>query len=201
MTTHLAEAPGVPGQAVAPANGLGGPPSGRDTLVPPHWAPTASMVISVLAAASSAYLTYSHFTATKLLACPTKGFVDCAAVTNSPYSHPFGIPVAPAGLGWSLVMLVLCTPWAWRASSPWLRRGRLAGTVGGLLSVLYLLWAELIKLHHLCEYCTVVHVLSVALFVVVVFGTALALPPTEQERRAEKDGPDLSPPDRLRAGA
>ena len=42
--------------------------------------------------------------------------------------------------------------------------------------VFYLLWAELIKLHHLCEFCTVMHVLTVALFLLIVFGTALATP-------------------------
>ena len=72
---------------------------------------------------------------------------------------------------WSVAMLVLCTPRAWRAASPWLRWGRLAGTEIGVLMVLYLLWAELIKLHHICEFCAVVQVLAVALFCVVVFGT------------------------------
>ena len=42
--------------------------------------------------------------------------------------------------------------------------------------VFYLLWAELIKLHHICEYCTVMHILTIALFIVIVLGTALGVP-------------------------
>ncbi len=149
--------------------------------LPPRWVAPASMIITVLAMADSAYLTYADFTTPKVLICSTKGFMDCAAVTTSSYSHPFGIPVAPVGLVWSVAMLALCTPWAWRAASPWLRWVRLAGTGAGVLMVLYLLWAELIKLGHMCEFCTVMHALSVALFFVVVFGTASTLPAAATE--------------------
>jgi uncharacterized membrane protein len=147
---------------------------------PPRWVPLASSVICLLAFADSAYLTYAHYTSVTVLACPTNGFVDCAAVTTSAYSHPFGIPVAVAGLAWSFVMGVLCSPWGWRSAEarwwPWASRARVAGSVAGVGMVFYLLWAELIKLRHLCEYCTVMHVLTIALFVIVAFGTALAEP-------------------------
>ena len=86
-----------------------------ESRLPPRWVAPASMIITVLAVADSAYLTYAHFTTPKVLICSTKGFIDCAAVTTSSYSHPFGIPVALAGLVWSVAMLALCTPWAWRA--------------------------------------------------------------------------------------
>jgi uncharacterized membrane protein len=75
---------------------------------------------------------------------------------------------------------------AWRAASPWLRWVRLAGTGAGVLMVLYLLWAELVKLRHICQFCTIMQVLSVALFFVVVFGTAAALPAAAAE--SEPDG-------------
>ena len=103
-------------------------------------------------------------------------------VTTSRYSYLFGsvfhhlVPVALAGLVWSVAMLALCSPWAWRAASPWVARARLAGSVAGVATVLWLLWAELIKLRHICEYCTVVHILTFALFVVLILGTALAVP-------------------------
>ena len=149
--------------------------------VPPRWVPYTATVICVLALLDSAYLTYAHFTTANVLVCSTKGFVDCAAVTTSSYSHPLGIPVSVAGLAWSAVMLALCSPWGWRAASPWVSRARLAGSVAGVGMVIYLLWAELIKLRHLCEYCTGVHIFTVALFFVVVFGTALAVPADPDE--------------------
>ncbi|HUB69058.1 MAG TPA: vitamin K epoxide reductase family protein [Acidimicrobiales bacterium] len=151
-------------------------PSTRNGAVPPRWAAPASMLICALAVADSAWLTYAHFTSATVLICPTKGFINCGLVTESSYSHPFGIPVAVAGLVWSVAMLALCTPWAWKAASPWVSRARIAGSVLGVLTVFYLLWAELIKLRHLCEYCTGVHILTIALFFVVIFATALTTP-------------------------
>jgi uncharacterized membrane protein len=156
-------------------------------LVPPRWVPITTFVICLLAVADSAYLTYTHFVNPKSIACLfTKpgSVINCGLVTTSSYSHPLGIPVALAGLVWAVIMLGLCSPWAWRAASPWVARARLAGSVAGVATVLWLLWAELIKLRHICEYCTVVHVLTFALFVVLILGTALAVP-------AEADGPGL----------
>jgi uncharacterized membrane protein len=46
--------------------------------------------------------------------------------------------------------------------------------------VIWLMYAELVKLRHLCEYCTLVHILTIVLFVVVVFGTALAVHPEDE---------------------
>ncbi len=148
----------------------------RPHLVPPAWVPVTTTIFCLIALADSAYLTYIHYTNPTGLACSTKGFIDCTAVTTSIYSHPFGVPVAVAGLIWSAVMLVLCSPWGWRAVSPWVSRLRLAGSVAGLGMVFYLLYVELFQLGHLCEYCTVVHVMTVALFIVIALGTALALP-------------------------
>jgi uncharacterized membrane protein len=165
--------------------------------VAPRWAALASTVICVLAFADSAYLTYAHYVGPRALYCSynPKSFVDCSAVTTGPYSEVFGIPVAVLGLAWSAGMLVLCSPWAWRAPlwegpawrrwAPWVGRLRLLGSAAGVLMVFWLVYVELYKKHHLCEYCTVVHALTVVLFGVVAFGTALALP---------VDGPeDLGP--------
>ena len=47
--------------------------------------------------------------------------------------------------------------------------------------VLYLVYRELYSLGHLCEYCTVAHVMTIALFIVVAFGTALGLPAVDED--------------------
>lgn len=153
-------------------------------IAPPGWVPVTTTVICTLAVLDSAYLTYAHFTSAKVLACSMKGFVDCAAVTTSVYSHFLGMPVSVLGLAWSAGMLVLCSPWAWRAVSPWVGRIRLAGSVAGVGMVIWLMYAELVKLRHLCEYCTLVHILTVALFIVIVFATALAVPAEPDELEA-----------------
>jgi uncharacterized membrane protein len=158
-----------------------GPVRKRPALVPPGWVPITTTIISLIALADAAYLTYIHYTNPTGLACSTSGFVNCTAVTTSIYSHPFGVPVAVAGLAWAFAMLLLCSPWGWRASSRWVSPVRLAGSVAGVGMVFYLLYVELFSLGHLCEYCTVVHVMTVALFIVVAFGTALAVPGDEDE--------------------
>jgi uncharacterized membrane protein len=157
----------------------------RPYLVPPGWVPVTTTVLCLIALADSAYLTWIHYTNPTGLACSTRGFINCTAVTTSIYSHPFGVPVAVAGLIWSAAMLVLCSPWGWRAASPWVSRLRLAGSVAGIGMVFYLLYVELFELGHLCEYCTVVHVMTVALFIVIALGTALALPGTDDEDEEE----------------
>jgi uncharacterized membrane protein len=168
------------------------PPSGAVNLAP-RWAPVASTVICLLALADSAYLTYTHYAAARIFACPTNphSFVNCAAVTSGPYSAVLGIPVAVLGLAWSAGMLALCSPPAWRSRlwtsprwarlGPWVGRLRLLGSVAGVGMVFWLVYVELFKKDHLCEFCTAVHVLTVALFIVVVFSTALATPAEPEE--------------------
>ncbi len=135
--------------------------------------------------ADSAYLTYTHFTNPKGIACflaKPGSVVNCALVTTSRYSYFFGsvfhhlLPVALAGLVWSVAMLALCSPWAWRAASPWVARARLAGSRGrrGHGAVAPVRRAH--QLRHICEYCTVVHILTFVLFVVLILGSALAVP-------------------------
>ena len=160
-----------------PGDGPGAAPG--PAIIPSRWVPFASTLICVLAVLDSSYLTYAHFTSATILACSTKGFVNCALVTTSVYSHFLGLPVSVLGLAWSIGMLVLCNPWAWRAVSPWVGRIRLLGSVTGAAMVIWLMYAELVKLRHLCEYCTLVHILTILLFVVVVFGSALAVHPED----------------------
>ena len=44
---------------------------------------------------------------------------------------------------------------------------------------LYLVWAELFRIHAICLWCTVVHVLTFALWVAVLFGQILSGPADE----------------------
>ncbi len=187
MATRAAKVGGRSTAAPTAPESLDGEPGGypdrarQPALDPPRWVPVTTTVICLLALADSAYLTYIHYVNPKGLFCSTSGFINCTAVTTSIYSHPFGVPVAVAGLIWSAGMLVLCSPWAWRAVSPWVGWLRLAGSVAGVGMVFYLLFVELFSLGHICEYCTVVHVLTVALFIVIALGTAMALPTGDDE--------------------
>ena len=138
-------------------------------------APTA-LVWSGLGVLVSAYLTYEHFTGDGTLACPEGETVNCAKVTSSAWASFLGIPVAPLGLLFFVGMLVLCLPAVVRRPARWLDTARLAFSAVGLVMVLYLVWAELFQIHAICLWCTVVHVLTFALFITVLFGQLLAEP-------------------------
>lgn len=137
----------------------------------PRWVRLGTFFVALAALAVSTYLTVAHFTTTTILVCSGSGAIDCARVTTSPQSRFLGIPVALLGLGWSIGMVALCTPAAWRARAPWVRFARIALASAGILFVLWLVYAELFIIRAICLWCTVVHILTFTLFVlVVVFG-------------------------------
>jgi uncharacterized membrane protein len=142
----------------------------------PAWLPGATLTVSLLGLAASAYLTLEHFTSSTTLACPETGVVNCAKVTTSSYSSAFGIPVAILGLVFFVAMVTLSLPAAWRRGGRALRLGRVGAVSVGAVFVLYLLWAELFRINAICLWCTAVHVLTLVLFAIVALGTALAGP-------------------------
>src|SRR6478609_8067483 len=111
----------------------------------PRWLAPLALTWCVLGLLTAAYLTYEHYTGSTTLACPASGAVDCVKVTSSPWSTILGIPVAPLGLLFFAVMLVLCRPSLVRRQSTLLDIARLGFCGVGLLMALYLLWAELFQ--------------------------------------------------------
>ncbi len=128
----------------------------------------AALGLALLGLLVSVYLTIEHFTGSTSLACSGKGTVNCLAVTTSKWSHLAGIPVAVLGIVFFVVMLGLCAPSVWALPDPrvqWVRIG-VAGL--GVVTALYLLWAELFGVGAICLWCTSVHLVTVALFAVVL---------------------------------
>jgi uncharacterized membrane protein len=80
--------------------------------------------------------------------------------------------VAILGMVYFGGMLVLSLPRAWATATPPVRRARVVAAAGGAAVVLYLLYVELFVVDAVCLWCTVVHVVTVSLFAVVVWGTA-----------------------------
>lgn len=167
--------------------GADGPGADDQTvMVPPRWVPWTTTVICALTVLDAAYLTLEHFQGGKVNGCVMNSVINCTAVTNSIYSRFLGLPVSVLGLAWAAGMLVLCVPPAWRMASPWVGRLRLAGSVVGVAMVFYLVYRELFSIGKICEYCTVVHILSLALFFVIVFGMALAMPSEQAASATER---------------
>ncbi len=144
----------------------------------PRWLRVTALALSLGAAAVAAYLTMTHYSDPAALACPDTGVVNCTLVTTSSWSVLLGVPVAVLGLAWSLVMVGLTLPWAWRTGSVALDRARTAAAALGALAVLYLVYVELFRIGAICLWCTAVHVLAVSLFAVVL-----------ASRTARRDGP------------
>jgi uncharacterized membrane protein len=86
-----------------------------------------------------------------------------------------GIPVAPLGVVWFVVAAALFLPVAWRAPSPAVRYARIAWMVAGVLMVVRLVYAELFQIDAICLWCTAVHVITVALFALVLVAEAQAV--------------------------
>ena len=117
------------------------------------------------------YLTYEHYTGSANLVCSDKGVVNCLAVTTSAYSKVAGVPVAVLGLVFFAVMVALQLPAMWRQTDHLIRRVRMAWSVVGLATVLYLLSTELFRIDAICLWCTAVHVLTFVVFISTVLGT------------------------------
>jgi uncharacterized membrane protein len=144
-----------------------------DDPPPPRWPWISGLILSILGFGVSAYLTYEHYTGSKSLACPAAGrgsLVNCAKVTESPWSMEFGIPVAVLGLVFFAVMIGLQTPWAWRSRRLAVRVAQIVWCLVGLGAALRLIYFELYKIDAICEWCTSVHILTFLIFVVTVFG-------------------------------
>lgn len=152
----------------------------------PGWLAPTSLGLCVLGLAVSAYLTYDHITGGGTLACPEGETVNCAKVTESQWSSVFGVPVAPLGLVFFLVLVPLVRHGAFRRPGSTLDRLRLGWLGVGLAMVFYLVWAELFKIQAICLWCTVVHVVTFLLFVVVMFGQILIEPAPTRQRYKDR---------------
>jgi Predicted membrane protein len=146
------------------------------TLRHPRWLAPTTLVLSVIGLADSAYLTFEHYSGSTSLACSDSGTVDCAKVTTSQWSSIAGVPVALLGLLFFVGMTALCLPQVWRRTTPMLDNLRIAAAGVGLLMVFYLVWAEFVKIHAICLWCTGVHVITFVLFFVLIVGQILRVP-------------------------
>ena len=120
-----------------------------------------AIALSVAGIAVSIYLTALHFIGF-VPACPSSGSINCEAVLTSPYAVIAGteVPTSAAGIAWFAVSAILWTrPFGWM---------QLLWTALGLVTVLYLVFIEIVRVGAICLWCTAVHVLVVALLLIAV---------------------------------
>lgn len=166
----------------------------------PSWLAPTALTWCVLGLLVSVYLTYEHYTGSSTLACPATGAIDCAKVTSSAWASILGVPVAPLGVVFFAVMLVLCRPTMLRRDDRRLDLARLGFCGVGLVMALYLLWVELFQVHAICLWCTGVHILTFLLFATLLIGNVFVEPgsaaPSRRELRSRATARLLRPPRR-----
>ena len=136
---------------------------------------TAIIVMALAGLGVSIYLTITHYDTAVTLVCSKGGIVDCSQVTGSAWSViPFtAIPITIPGMLWFIVAgglaLWSLVPLARGDEQPERQPlALLAWSAAGLAFVLYLVYAEAFLVHKLCEWCTGVHLLTLAIFIIAV---------------------------------
>ncbi|MHB8588820.1 MAG: vitamin K epoxide reductase family protein [Candidatus Dormibacteraceae bacterium] len=115
--------------------------------------------------AISIYLTVVHFS-TIPLACPANSVVNCEQVLSSPYAVIAGsaIPTSAAGIVWFAVSALLAA--GQLAGRTHLSRVQLGWSAVGLVTVLWLVFVEIVELGAVCLWCSAGHVLVLLIFLV-----------------------------------
>lgn len=104
----------------------------------------------------SIYLTITHYYPSVPLVCSTHGFIDCNNVLNSQYAIILGVPMAVMGIVFFLAEFFVIL---------FIKDNDFFIALGGvgLAVVAYALFSEY-AVGSICEYCTGVHVCTIALF-------------------------------------
>lgn len=148
----------------------------RTASRPPRWLQYLTFVLALAGLGVSIYETYAHFTGNHLAGCPAtaQATFNCTAVITSPESMVFGvIPVAILGLLFYVFAIAIFSPWAWKLRLPAVGWIRLVSMVVGIGFVIYLVYAEVVEIQQLCEYCTAVHIITFLLFCITAVSAAL----------------------------
>lgn len=126
-----------------------------------NWDKGLALAASGAGIVISIYLTVDHFVGV-VPACPVSGPINCNVVLSSPYAVIAGsaIPTSAAGIIWFTVSAGL-----WLTK---LRSMQLAWAAAGLVTVIGLVFVEIVLLGAICLWCTAAHVLVLLIFVVAL---------------------------------
>jgi uncharacterized membrane protein len=129
----------------------------------------AAALAGVIGGAISVYLTVVHYAALPLV-CTTTGIISCERVLSSPYSVIVGsgLPTSAAGIAWFMVSAALALAQLSGRRSPALVRWHLAWSAIGLVTVIYLVFVEIVDLGALCLWCSTAHALVVITFIITL---------------------------------
>jgi uncharacterized membrane protein len=120
-----------------------------------------ALAASVAGLAVSIYLTAVHFAGVPP-ACPVNGTISCEAVLSSKFAVIAGtsVPTSAAGIVWFTVSALLSMRRAGRIQLAW--------SAIGLVTVLFLVYIEIVQLGVICIWCSAAHILVVSIFLVAL---------------------------------
>ena len=150
------------------------------------------LILSLVGAGIAVYLTAVHYENVPLI-CSTRGLIDCSRVLSSPYSVVPGtsVPITVPGLAWCAVSAVLAIV-GLRLLRPQVRhrvqQAQFAWSLLGMLTVLYLVYVELVLLHTICAWCTGLHVVMLVMFLTTI--VLLQRGEDEPEDSSDEPAPD-----------
>lgn len=155
----------VPVTAGGESGGAASPVSAGSDSSP--WGAVALAALAVIGMGLAGYLTAVHYAPT-LLVCSDHGLINCEAVLTSSFSVIPGtsIPITVPGLAYFLISLLLAVAQMRRPANYGLRQAHAVWGGLGLLTVLYLIFVELIELQNICLWCTCVHVVILVTFLI-----------------------------------
>lgn len=156
------------------------------------WSQLLLLLLSLVGAAIAIYLTTVHYENVPLL-CSTSGLIDCSRVLSSHYSVVPGtsIPITVPGLAWSLVSAALAVAGLRQLRPQALRRihlAQFAWSLLAILTVLYLVYVELVVLHSICAWCTGMHTVILVMFLITI--VQLQQGQEEEEAYSDESAPD-----------
>lgn len=122
----------------------------------------AVLALGIAGVAVSGYLTLVHYGGAAL-ACQQSSLIDCEAVTTSSYSLVPGteVPVSIPGLLWAIVLVGLGVALLRGAGRP-VDAAVLVWSALAMVSVLYLVYAEIVVIQRICLWCTIFHAIVLA---------------------------------------
>lgn len=123
------------------------------------------IILSVIGILVSLYLVKDHYSSVeKGSICDFSEVVSCSLVNSSQYSELFKVPVSVFGVIWFIILILM----SWKAFSKAETAVAILGwLIIGMLFVLYLIFAEIL-LKAICPLCTVVHILTLIIFLLSI---------------------------------
>ena len=155
------------------------------TYLQRSWTHISVLILALVGVGISIYLTAVHYQDAPLV-CSTTGLIDCSRVLASSFSVVPGtsIPISVPGLAWFIVAAVLAGVILWRPALRAPRLAMLTWTILAMLTVLYLVYVEIVRLGTICIWCTALHVI---IFVMLLISATQLQPMSEDEEEFDEE--------------